>query len=289
MATDALKDPRLSIKSKGVLAYIMSKPGSWKTRVTDLRRNSTDGIHSIRAAFRELRHCGYAELKFVRSEDGKHNTGKEMTVTDRPTFKPESQKTRKSGNLKVRKPDYQEIGSLSNKEGLEKKTGRVGPAANVSRRGLLPLPEPTVKFSKAVKEFSRFSRNRDFHLSPFTKVGFKPGADKNGWTRSTLLQWQEIWETLKKRVPPALILDMVIWYSKNHGRDFVPEAQTFRSFAEKFYKIQEARKRIERDKAREKEQAGETDEADVKEILRDMSPEERRRYDALPTISPKKK
>lgn len=170
---------------------------------------------------------------------------------------------------------------------IERSKEREGTPAASGR--LLPgLPSPVTKYSKAVMRFARFSRSHDMHLNPYHKTGFKRGANEHGWTRATLLQWQDAWRILRRRVKPDVILETVKWYEKNYGGEFVPEAHTFRTFAERFDKIRRAMTRQRKDREQDRERNGFTSDDEMKEILRDMSPEERKRYEALPIIKSKK-
>ena len=62
-----LDDEQLSWRAKGVLSYLLGKPAGWKLRVGDLLNKSKDGKHAVRAALKELREAGYAELRPVRA------------------------------------------------------------------------------------------------------------------------------------------------------------------------------------------------------------------------------
>ena len=62
-----LDDEHLSWRAKGVLSYLLGKPAGWKLRATDLMNKSKDGSRAVRAALKELRAAGYAELRPVRS------------------------------------------------------------------------------------------------------------------------------------------------------------------------------------------------------------------------------
>jgi hypothetical protein len=63
-----LNNPDLSWKAKGILAYLIGKPDSWKVRVTDLVNKSYDKYASVKSGLKELREAGYASLECVREE-----------------------------------------------------------------------------------------------------------------------------------------------------------------------------------------------------------------------------
>lgn len=65
-----LNDKRLSLKAKGLLAYLLSKPPDWSPQVTEVSEHCNDGRESIESAFRELQKFGYAKLLKVRGAGG---------------------------------------------------------------------------------------------------------------------------------------------------------------------------------------------------------------------------
>lgn len=73
-----LDDPRLSLKAKGLLAYLLSRPDNWSPKVSHLIKQSTDGRDSVYAALKELREYKYCYRKQIR-EGGKF-AGYEYTI-----------------------------------------------------------------------------------------------------------------------------------------------------------------------------------------------------------------
>ena len=65
-----LRDERLSLKSKGLLAYVLSLPNDWVLYVSELAKNHKDGTSAIYSAFKELTELGYVRRKRERI-DGK--------------------------------------------------------------------------------------------------------------------------------------------------------------------------------------------------------------------------
>lgn len=90
--------PELSFKAKGILVYLMSHADSWKTRIDDLVKHSTDGEKSIRTGLAELRAAGYAKLEAVR-EQGKIIDWN-WEISDLPLFTPAAE-----NRQVVEKPD----------------------------------------------------------------------------------------------------------------------------------------------------------------------------------------
>lgn len=65
-----LNDSTLSLKAKGLWAYLMSKPDSWKVSVSHLVKTCKDGRDSIYSCLKELKIAGYVEL-IENRENGK--------------------------------------------------------------------------------------------------------------------------------------------------------------------------------------------------------------------------
>lgn len=61
------EDERLSLKAKGLLGYLLTKPDGWKVRIKDLMNHCSDGERSIRSGIKELKEFGY--LTFYRTRD----------------------------------------------------------------------------------------------------------------------------------------------------------------------------------------------------------------------------
>ncbi len=61
-------DERLSLKEKGLMTYLLSKPlDTWKFRISEIAKNNRDGIESIYSGLRNLRKYGY--VKYCRHKD----------------------------------------------------------------------------------------------------------------------------------------------------------------------------------------------------------------------------
>lgn len=68
-----LRDPALSAKAKGILAYMLSLPDDWQIYVDELANHFKDGRDSIRSGVKELRAAGYITRseKRLRDKQGK--------------------------------------------------------------------------------------------------------------------------------------------------------------------------------------------------------------------------
>ena len=78
-----LKDKRLTLKAKGLLAYMLSLPDDWTFYETELTKHSKDGRDAIRSALRELEGAGYLVRNQERKDSGKFGQ-KEWKVWDEP-------------------------------------------------------------------------------------------------------------------------------------------------------------------------------------------------------------
>ncbi|TVM03120.1 MAG: hypothetical protein CV087_06845 [Candidatus Brocadia sp. WS118] len=66
-----LTNPDLSIKAKGLLALMLSKPNNFRFCDTGLVKESKDGLESVKSALRELTNAGHVLKVRVKDESGK--------------------------------------------------------------------------------------------------------------------------------------------------------------------------------------------------------------------------
>ena len=81
----ALNDTTLSMKAKGIWAYLLSKPDDWQVYVSQLVKSCADGKHSIYAGLKELKQAGYIEHVAIR--EGGKIIGYEYMVNEEPVKK----------------------------------------------------------------------------------------------------------------------------------------------------------------------------------------------------------
>ena len=81
-----LEDARLSMKAKGILAYLLSKPNNWKVIVADIVNHCKDGKSAIYAGLKELKENGYYKKVPVRNEEGTRIMYWESTVYEVPNL-----------------------------------------------------------------------------------------------------------------------------------------------------------------------------------------------------------
>jgi hypothetical protein len=77
LENSVLRDHRLSLKARGLLALLLSYPDNWRASSEHLARICPDGRDSIRSAMRELEGAGY--LRRRRHQDP--STGRFSTDT----------------------------------------------------------------------------------------------------------------------------------------------------------------------------------------------------------------
>lgn len=96
-----LNDRRLSLKSRGLLGYILTKPDDWEITVSGIVSQVPDGPESVQTALKELARHGYAELRTVRGENGRLGGKKwfvfETSILDNQTVKPSLSSHRQGG------------------------------------------------------------------------------------------------------------------------------------------------------------------------------------------------
>jgi hypothetical protein len=81
----ALNDTTISMKAKGIWAYLLSKPDDWQVYVSQLIKSCIDGKHSIYAGLKELKQAGYIEHVAIR--EGGKIIGYEYIVNEEPVRK----------------------------------------------------------------------------------------------------------------------------------------------------------------------------------------------------------
>ena len=68
VANQVLEDATLSLKAKGLFAYLVKLPEGWKIRIGEIAKHHRDGYDSVHSALNELLAAGYLE-RFGRSRD----------------------------------------------------------------------------------------------------------------------------------------------------------------------------------------------------------------------------
>jgi len=68
---DVFQNDELSWKAKGLLGYLLSRPDDWVVRMTDLVKQSTDGMAAVRSAVKELEDARYMVRTRTQNGEGK--------------------------------------------------------------------------------------------------------------------------------------------------------------------------------------------------------------------------
>lgn len=85
-----IQDPTLSLKAKGLLIFLLSKPPQWKFTVNGLAgQASTDGIATIKSALKELRQAGH--LTITPRKDHGQIIEWEWTISEVKSMMPEAE------------------------------------------------------------------------------------------------------------------------------------------------------------------------------------------------------
>jgi uncharacterized phage protein (TIGR02220 family) len=110
-----LKDKRLTLKAKGLLAYMLSLPDDWIFYETELMEHSKDGRDAIRSALKELEGAGYLVRHQKREDSGKFGQ-KEWKVWDEPLTENPTSVNQISGNPTADNPTLLNTNPLSTNE-----------------------------------------------------------------------------------------------------------------------------------------------------------------------------
>lgn len=70
MNKSGINDPDLSLKAKGLLSYLISKPDHWYVNYNDIIKHSKNSVYSVRSAVAELLSHGYMKRTQLRKSDG---------------------------------------------------------------------------------------------------------------------------------------------------------------------------------------------------------------------------
>lgn len=98
---NAINNPDLSWKAKGLLTYLISKPDNWKILIEDLQKKSNDGRHACRTGLQELEKNGYIIKERKRDQNGTYS-GIVYQVLEMPINKPHFEPNEAING----KPDY---------------------------------------------------------------------------------------------------------------------------------------------------------------------------------------
>ena len=120
ISNDLLNDNRLSLRSRGLVAMLLSKPDDWQVSIEVLVRDCKEGRDAIQGCFKELHQYGYATLRAYKGAGGNF-AGKQWVIHEEPVSdgQPEKRLIRSSAdNLKNGPSEKRTVG----KTGCEEQT-----------------------------------------------------------------------------------------------------------------------------------------------------------------------
>ncbi|MGL5910611.1 MAG: hypothetical protein ACRCZP_11460 [Phycicoccus sp.] len=78
---DSIRDTRLSLRARGLLAYLLDRPEGWIVRSETIARDAPEGREAIRSALRELGAAGYYRLERRHLTSGRVAMGTAVSET----------------------------------------------------------------------------------------------------------------------------------------------------------------------------------------------------------------
>lgn len=153
ISNEMLNDNTLSLKAKGLYAYMFSKPQEWNFTIKSMSKHLKEGVEAIHTALRELRDAGW--LEYNKHADG-HGTYI-LNISKEPNPENPNEDEAKFGKPKLGFPER-----ISNKDNINTPLppkGEARSARKASRKEKLPRTKP-VGFEYPSKFESLWSINR---------------------------------------------------------------------------------------------------------------------------------
>lgn len=171
-----LENNKLSLKAKGLLTYLLSKPDDWKVYLQQLKNSSTDSRDSINSAMKELINKKYITRIRKPKEKGKFK-GHDYTVYEKPTRlkglkKPET--VNRSGSSDAGKP-YTENRPLLINDSTNNELTNISPAGKPASCKMRQNEKLWNKLPSSIKYWcSRFNhmclQNDKFCMGIYNKI-----------------------------------------------------------------------------------------------------------------------
>ena len=202
------KDKTISLKAKGLLAFMMSLPPDWDYSLAGLAACNKDGLVSMRSALQELEDNFYVKLTKVRNEKGQI-VDMQYDVSDEPVFgnrieeKPFLENP-KADNPKTEKPLSENRTQLNTKELNTKELNTKIDIVPKQEQEPIPYAEIITYFNevagthyllrgKEIKKFIKARWNDGFRLEDFkTVLDKKAGQWKNNAKMSKYLRFETL-------------------------------------------------------------------------------------------------
>jgi hypothetical protein len=173
---DVLMSTKLSMRAKGIWAYLWSKPDGWAFSADRIASETAEGRGAILAGLSELEEQGYLSRKKLQSGKMQYN----VFFDSRKVRKPQSAKTAKCENRKVRKPQSAKTAKCENrtlyKDSNNNKTDNNN--KTYSPKGEANAEKPTQDQKSFGNEGVNFMLG---HLKE--KVGIEDFREEVGWQR----------------------------------------------------------------------------------------------------------
>lgn len=202
---EALRDARLSLEARGLLAYMLTMQDDWQFSVEGLAAQTGTGRHTIMRILKELQSAGYLSIKKETNERGQF-TGKAWTLHEVP--EPVVRKT------EVREPVLRENRSRKNRS-TEKRTIKNNqykedqvlriPNEEVPSGELLSIGTATKKFTPpTLEEVRAYCQERQNSVDPERWLNY---YTSNGWRvgKNPMKDWKaavRTWERSGYNNPP---------------------------------------------------------------------------------------
>ena len=202
------KDKTISLKAKGLLAFMMSVPPDWDYSLAGLAACNKDGLVSVRSALQELEDNFYVKLTKVRNEKGQI-VDMQYDVSDEPVFgnrieeKPFLENP-KADNPKTEKPLSENRTQLNTKELNTKELNTKIDIVPEQEQEPIPYAEIITYFNEVagthyllrgreIKKFIKARWNDGFRLEDFkTVLDKKAGQWKNDAKMSKYLRFETL-------------------------------------------------------------------------------------------------
>lgn len=155
---EAMRDERLSIEARGLLALLMTYSDDWVFRRDHLMTVAGIGRDKFQNLMRELTEAGYVRRVSVRGEGGKLS-GSQWQINDEPDRGPESQAVGSTEGLKNRPP----VTPAAGKSGpLRRSTGKKTNLEEGTKAAAADLRLPSLKVWKPSDELRRWAWTEGF-------------------------------------------------------------------------------------------------------------------------------
>ena len=184
---ELINDKSISLKAKGILLYMLSKPFDWKYNPKEIAANSKDGLDSVYSGLKELIEAGYVSRK--RYADGR---------VDYYVFEDKSENDIEDFSLKEENP---------NRENPNRDFPDVYKRKNTTKERIIVIKEYIYNSERFLETYDDFKKMRKTIKKPMTERAEKLLLKKleemtNGdeetaikiLEQSILYNWQGIFE-----------------------------------------------------------------------------------------------